>query len=339
MQIRLATDQDAKRWDTFVEAHQGGPYLYFAWKKAIENSYGHKSYYLLVEEGEKLKGIFPVFHFKMPFFKGSLVSLPFCDYGGPLAESEDISLALLKEAERLASRLGLSSWEWRFKTQPSFFPEPKDPPSKVRLLLKLPPSADELWKALKSKVRSQVRRPMKEGAEAVIGGLELVPAFYHIYQENMHYLGSPPHSLKWFKEVIKNFSDQARVVVVYKENCPLAAGIILLSSDTVTVPWAASRRAYKRISPNMLLYWKFLNFAADHGFKYFDFGRSTPGSGTYRFKKQWGAEPIPLFWYQKAGEVSSGSSRFRALVENVWRRLPSWAVNWLGPKLRGYISL
>ena len=48
----------------------------------------------------------------------------------------------------------------------------------------------------------------------------------------------------------------------------------------------------------MLLYWTFLAFAADNGYGQFDFGRSTPGEGTYRFKSQWGAEPHQLYWYE-----------------------------------------
>jgi hypothetical protein len=46
----------------------------------------------------------------------------------------------------------------------------------------------------------------------------------------------------------------------------------------------------------MLLYWTKLEYACDNGNKTFDFGRSTPGEGTYRFKPQWGAKPQPLHW-------------------------------------------
>lgn len=336
--IRLAEEADQESWDAFVHQERGGPYLYWAWKQAVEEAYGHRGYYLVAELGGKILGLFPLFLFQHPWGKPALVSLPFCDYGGILASEEGIARALWEEALALAQRLGASSWDIRFKERPSFLPEGRGETAKVRLILKLPPSADELWKALKSKVRSQVRRPMKEGAEAVVGGLELLPAFYRIYQENMHFLGSPPHALAWFKQVVGRYGDRARVVVVSKDGEPLAAGLILLSADTVTVPWASSRRAYKRISPNMLLYWQFLSFAAENGFKYFDFGRSTPGSGTFRFKKQWGAVPVPLFWYQEPARASGGS-RLRPLVEKVWRRLPAPVVNGLGPRLRRYIAL
>jgi hypothetical protein len=101
------------------------------------------------------------------------------------------------------------------------------------------------------------------------------------------------------------------------------------------------------MNPNMLLYWTFLAYAADNGFKRFDFGRSSPGEGTWRFKEQWGAVPKPLFWYQfdkkgnpRARPMTPGArSRSRMLAESVWCRLPVPVANLVGPKIRKYISL
>ena len=76
---------------------------------------------------------------------------------------------------------------------------------------------------------------------------------------------------------------------------------------TLYNPWASSLRQYSKYSPNMLLYWKMLEFACDNGFNYFDFGRSSLDEGTYKFKKQWGASPVPLPWqYISLQKQSSG---------------------------------
>ena len=48
IKIRLAEDADQERWDEFILSHpKASPYHLFAWKKAIEAAYGHKTYYLL----------------------------------------------------------------------------------------------------------------------------------------------------------------------------------------------------------------------------------------------------------------------------------------------------
>ncbi|WP_456432631.1 FemAB family XrtA/PEP-CTERM system-associated protein [Thermosulfuriphilus sp.] len=341
MDIRLADKRDGPRWDIFVEGFEGGPYLLWAWGEAIEAAYGHRAYYLLAEEGDKVLGVLPLIHFRLPLGSGALISLPFCDYGGPLGRSKEVWMALLKAAEDLRSRLRVSSVIIRAR-KPLF--DPQELPAntaKVRLVLGLPQSSEALFRALKSKVRSQVRRPVKEGCEPQLGGLELLDDFYRIYCQNMHYLGSPPHAKPFFEILLSLLGDRIRVGVVYLREKPLAAGIILLSGRTVTIPWASSLRAYSRISPNMLLYWNFLAFATDNGFLFFDFGRSSPGSGTYRFKTQWGASPEPLFWYElpRPKRLSEGSSCLRPMAERLWRQMPEGIANFLGPRLRKYISL
>src|SRR5690606_35261022 len=77
---------------------------------------------------------------------------------------------------------------------------------------------------------------------------------------------------------------------------PMAAAIALRARDTVLVPWASSLRRHRNLCPNMLLYWTMMEEAIGSGAARFDFGRSSPGSGTHQFKVQWGAQAEPLHW-------------------------------------------
>ena len=84
----------------------------------------------------------------------------------------------------------------------------------------------------------------------------------------------------------------------------------------------------------------------------FDFGRSTFGEGTYRFKAQWGAEPQLLNWYDAAKQSqqdfemlsnnereSAPKGRLRPLVESIWAKLPLSVTTSVGPRIRKHISL
>ena len=87
----------------------------------------------------------------------------------------------------------------------------------------------------------------------------------------------------------------------------------------------------------MLLYWEAIKNAIESNCDVFDFGRSSPESGTFRFKKQWGAEPLPLYWYYhiNKGEipnVNPNNPKFSLLV-NTWKCLPLSIANSLGPKI------
>jgi len=161
----------------------------------------------------------------------------------------------------------------------------------------------------------------------------------------MHDLGSQVHAFKWFKAVLSAYNDKAKVGMIYLKNEePVAAGIVLFNGQRVCIPWASSLRKYNRSAPNMLLYWQFLSWTAENGYSEFDFGRSTPGEGTYRFKKQWGARPEQLYWYKlgldgKKIDCSDSGSKGRGTAARVWQYLPSCIADLVGPRVRKYISL
>ena len=346
MNIRVANKSDQKAWDDYVLTHPNGlAYHQFAWKEAVAEAYSFDSRYLLAECNGRICGVLPLIVFKRPFTAPIYVSLPYCDLGGCLADDDDIEGQLVVKAKELGVTEGVSGIELR--TGPKVAEVEQDVPSseKVRMVLELPDSADTLMKGLKSKLRSQVIKPLRDGLTAQFGGCELTAEFYQVFTENMRDLGSPVHSRKWIESVVRNYADNVRIGLVFTPDKELAAaGIILLHGDKVSIPWASSLRKYNRINPNMLLYWTFLEFAADNGFRYFDFGRSTPGEGTYKFKEQWGARPEALNWVQldmNGDEITSSSfpSETRRRIETCWQRLPLALCNFIGPILRRYISL
>lgn len=349
MQIRLADDADQSSWDAFVLRHpQGLAYQLYAWKMAVEQAYGFRGLYLLAEEEGAVCGVLPLIHLKLPLLGGGrFVSLPYCDAGGVLANDPTIGNALVASAEALTREKHAKGLELR-QSGPlngvSLRYHAKAA-GKVRMVLDLRGDASQLLSSLKAKLRSQVKKPLRDGLSVRLGGAELVDAFYQIFAENMRDLGSPVHSKAWIRAVVAHFGERARIGVVYTpEGLPVAAGVLLLHPGTASVPWASSLRRFNPLNPNVLLYWNFLAFAADGGIARFDFGRSTPGEGTYRFKEQWGAEPIPLHWEDRLQSNGKKGSGFlvgagRKSAEAIWSRLPLPATKALGPLLRRHISL
>ncbi len=348
--LRIATTPDPAQWDQYVLEHPGGgTYLTLAWKEAVEKSYGHRTYYLTAFDGQIMRGALPLVLIKAPLTRGRLVSLPFCDYGGCLAEDEDSARQLVDHSLALAAQLH-TGLEIRSRIPSSFLvggdSRFQQITEKCRLVLELPASSAMLWAGFKSKLRSQINRAKKDGMTCRLGQSALLADFYQVFARNMRDLGSPVHARAWLLEVINAFDSRAVVGVVYKEGQPVAAGIVLAHGRSLTIPWASSLRAFSRMSPNMLLYWSMMEFAADNGFQVFDFGRSTPGEGTYAFKQQWGAQPVPLFWYRHipvgkaVGQQMSGarSGSLRPILEKVWQLAPLAVVNTLGPLVRKYID-
>jgi FemAB-related protein (PEP-CTERM system-associated) len=348
MNIRLASDSDKQRWNNFVQNQVlGSAYHLSAWTKAIQNAYGFKSFNLIAEENNEIMGVFPLTMLKIPFKRPDLVALPYCDVGAPLAISDEVQNELLRETIPIAKSNNVSTIEIRGEINHDFLQQfgysLQAKSSKVRMLLQLPNSSEMLWKGFTSKLRSQIRKAEKNGLSFKFSEGN-IDDFYSVFKVNMHDLGSPVHSKKWFEEIIRGFADNVRVGVVHNEERAIGAGIILKAGDKIAIPWASTLKPFNRLSPNMLLYWKFLEYAADNGARIFDFGRSTQDEGTYNFKKQWGAKPETLTWYtlfldNTTPKITTKPSNYRDIAKRNWQRLPPGFANFLGPVIRKYIRL
>ena len=345
------TQDDTRELDSFVQAHpEGSAYHLSAWCRAVGSAYGYRSQVLVARRGGRLAGMLPLCVISRPFGSARWVSLPFCDLGGPLAEDGALAAALAARARADLGARQPAGIELRCSGQVAHDADPAELAGrKVRMLLDLPDSADGLMKSYPPKLRSQVRKAAKNG---LVAEVSVAPAavgeFYDVYARNMRRLGSPPHSRGWFDAIHRHYGkENLFFVLVRHEDKVVGAGCVLVCGDRAVIPWASTLAEYNRLAPNMLLYDTILSAVCDRGGRRFDFGRSTYGEGTYKFKEQWGAQPCPLAWQEwKAGAsqphveaASTGPGRLRPLVEQVWQQLPLGLTNSLGPRLRRYITL
>lgn len=338
----------AAGWDDYVSRHpEGTGYHHLAWLQSISEAYGHRPWCLVaLSPGGDLAGVLPLCEFRVPLAGAHWVSLPFCDLGGPLASSHKAARALLDKAAELTRHRGGKGINLRLPGEPVDELQEKTL-AKVSMICELPDSSDALFKSYKPKLRSQIRKAEKNGLRSeVTCRANAINAFYKVFSVNMHRLGSPVHSLGWFQALQRTYGDRMLVGLVWQDETVVGAGIVLLNGTRASIPWASTLAEYNRLAPNMLLYWTLLAHVTDSGCHTFDFGRSTPGEGTYRFKKQWGARPHELQWLdlKPDGEPEPVGSKqqtggLRHLLESGWQRLPLSLANLIGPQVRKYISL
>jgi FemAB-related protein (PEP-CTERM system-associated) len=329
---------DDAGWDRFVREQPGSrsPHL-LAWKTVIESTFGHQTHYLLSQgqDGE-IDGVLPLVRLRSRLFGDFLVSVPFLNYGGPLASREETAHGLMRAAVGKAGELGVSHLEVRTETNTDYGLQVRS--SKHSLRLGLPSSADRLWQGFSPKLRSQIKRAQREPVTVTIGGDGEMDGFYEVFARNMRDLGTPVYSRRFFESILRELPGSTWICSVRIGERPVAAGFLLGFGGTLEIPWASSLREFNRFSPNMLLYWAILQFACEHGFAVFDFGRSSPDSGPYRFKLQWGAEPVPLYWHywvQGGGPLPDLTPRNPKLqlAVRVWRHLPLALTKLVGPAI------
>ena len=428
IEVKTIQSTDAKAWDEYVYAHRDATlYHLYGWRNVIEKTYGHKTYYLLATENsqqpasgnqhpetsihrqernyessaishdlnsDNIVGILPLVHLKNLLFTNSLISIPFFDLGGILANDGKAEQTLLSQSIKLAQKLKVNNMELRhIKPLPWLVDSSQvaahtplacpacpveceayssgvgrncctgvesggysigelsatrfafqTPSHKVRMLLRLSRSSEILMTSFKSKLRSQIKKPLKEGLIPKIGSVELLDDFYRVFSTNMRDLGSPVHSSNLMLNVLTELPETAKIAVVYKDSQPLAGSMVVGFKDILENPWASALREYSSLSPNMLLYWTMLEYACDNGYTYFDFGRCSPEGGTFRFKKQWGAIPTTLHWHyislngEPVDTETFAKSKFEKAI-SYWKELPVPLTRAIGPMIRKHIGL
>lgn len=334
LSVDLLLDED-KAWNCYIESSPVASIYHRAeWRHLIQDVFGHQGYYFRARDTNgQIFGILPLIRLKSRLFGDFMVSMPYFNYGGAVADSPEIERNLIDAANNLAKDLGVSHVEYRDEIAREGFPAKTE---KVNMLLPLPASMEELWSSFTSKLRSQVRRPQRENTNIRCGREECLDDFYSVFSRNMRDLGTPVYSKNFFRKILQSFAEQSKIMVVYMQHKPVAAGFLLGHKGTLEIPWASTIRNVNHLSMNMLLYWEVLKFAIENDYKYFDFGRSSKGSGTFRFKRQWGAVPKQLYWHYWLGEnavlpeLNPNNPKY-ALAINIWKRLPVTVTKWIGP--------
>lgn len=328
--------ENPEQWDRYVTAAAGSTACHLAgWKEIMSRVLGHDCRFLAaVDESGDWRGVLPLVRVRS-LLGHYLISLPFLNDGGPLGDAA-AQLALVEHAVAEARRSGAGLVELRSRQS---LPGPlTESFRRVAVHLALPSSVEELWTGtLRAKLRSQIRRPSKEGMTFRCGASEL-QGFYEVFARNMRDLGTPVLPRFFFERGASTFGPAMIFAAVYsKTGRPVAGACCLHWRDELEVTWASSLREFNRASPNMMLYARLMEEAIDRKVKVFNFGRCSPGGSTHKFKLQWGGSDVPLpwpFWSRHAviGVPSADRPVYR-LATAVWRHLPLAVAKRLGPVL------
>lgn len=326
-------------WDDFVRQDAQSSFCHLSgWRRVFCEVLGHEDRSLALHHSDgSLRAVLPLIRVRSRVLGHYLVSMPFLNDGGPLGPA-DAARRLLEMAAQDAAVTRVDLLELRGRRTDAV-----DAPAvlrgtqrKITVQLPLAETREANWRALSSKVRSQVRRAQRE-AMAVSFGLHEREAFYELFAKGMRRLGTPVLPLQLFTRIAEEFSSQVEFGVIRLGEEPVAVGCGFLWRDRFEITWAASSREHSKLAPNMLLYWEFLERARARGARWFDFGRCTPGSSTHDFKRQWGGQDVALAWLQWSPRAVESTPKqdqgmFR-IASACWSHLPLGVTNRVGPWL------
>lgn len=302
---------------------------------AIKKAMGHQGPVLLALNEGAVVGALPLVIQSSRLFGCFGTSLPYFNYGGPLANSTSVALALIESARPLLAEHSLSHIEIR--TTQAGLPYPCNE-QKVSMLLPLPTTDKQLDQQLGAKVRAQANKAEEHQPVIRFGKTELLDDFYRVFAHNMRDLGTPVYGKNWFRTLLQIEAFKSQLAVVYQAQRPVACGFLMGQGKLLEIPWASTLRRANPMNINMWMYRHILRWAIEQGYEWFDFGRSTRDAPTYQFKKQWGTKPVQHYWYtltaanEPAAATRPDSPKFKLMIA-IWQRLPVWLTRVIGPSI------
>lgn len=327
-------------WNNYVSTSNETTIAHhLGWKCVVEDTFDHRPFYLMAYRQKRIVGLVPLFLVDSKIFGRFLVSSPFLTFGGIACEDEDVAQALLAKAAEIGRNHRVHYIEIRNRNQYLCLPHTKS--DFHTLVLDLEPGIKNIWDScLRPTTRRNVRIARREGLE-VVECQKYLDTFVDINARNMHRLGTPAHGSTFFQNILKHFPEST-LLMAGSGHSWIGGTLLVHFKDTVLMPWIGSRQEYLSMRPNNLLYWEAIKHAIHGGFRWIDFGRSKWDSGTFRFKFQYGAQPLPIYYQyylhraNKIPEIDPSRPTFRPLI-TAWRKLPFFVANSIGPHIISHI--
>jgi FemAB-related protein (PEP-CTERM system-associated) len=333
--VRAFREGDAACWDEFVTRHpQGSFFQLTGWKRVIEKTFGYRPCYFLAERAGEITGIAPLFSISNWLIGNCLMSVPLGVYAGICAADEKSRESLLDLAKNESVLRGVDYLELRNRNGPidrgfhhnSLY---------TTFTTSLEPNFDTNLKRLPRDTRYMIRKGEKAGLRIERGNHQL-DAFYRLFAQSMHRHGTPvfPHAL--FANLEAEFGPAMDVMMVYRGSEAVSGVISFFFRDAVLPYYAGAGPDATKTAANNFMYWELMKYAVQRGCRTFDFGRSKKGTGSYAFKTQWNMTAellnyeVFLVRRKTIPNFSPVNSKFERATR-VWRRLPLWMANAMGP--------
>lgn len=335
--VRALQPGDEAAWDRFVldDCAEATFFHLSGWRRVLHEAFGHRCHYLLAERQGRIVGVLPLAEVKSLLFGHSLVSTPFCVYGGTAVVEPAADRALTQAACELADSLGVSHLELRNRS-------PRNPgwPRKDLYVTfrKVIADDDEAnLKAIPRKQRAMVRKGIKSGLVARAG--ESLDPLYECYSQSVRNLGTPVFAKGYLHKLQEVFGDQCRTLNIYDGDEPVASVMSFYFRDEVLPYYGGGKASARHLYANDFMYWSLMQQSvAEGGVRIFDFGRSKVGTGAFSFKRHWGFEAEPLHYEyhlvraREMPNLSPTNPKYRLFIA-AWKRLPNFLATRIGPFL------
>jgi hypothetical protein len=338
---------EMKAWDSFVESHpRATPFHSSAWLRTVCETYSFEPIlYAYRNQDGLITAVFPCVIVKGITGGARIVSVPFSDYGGPIASTtlyEDDMLNAIRRGDGGTLR----SLEIRgpVKCTGGFLCKNYY----KRHLIDLSVGLSAVRKKIEKRtILYSIRKAERFGVviqqENSVWGMK---EFCRLNRLTRKKHGVPSQPDLFFEKVFDYVVAQGMgsIFLALSDSRVIAGGLFLKLRDTVYYKYNASDPEFlSQKTPNHLLTWHAIENAFQQGYRYLDFGRTSPDNeGLMRYKAMWGARgmELPYYYYPRITGATSkeGGGLSYSIITSLWRKLPYPITNWIGPRVFRYLA-
>ena len=335
-------EEHREQWNQFVQLH-GTVFHRIEWKEVLEETFGYRGYYrMLMDSSGTLVGLLPLLGGRDLRMKKAGISIPFVNYLDLCCADEAACRFMIEQMHPLLCSLQLDYIELRLKDRQLQEDGAVLNDHNYTFLLPLEGDEEKVLALSKSDNRNHVRKTYKNNWFSVSFAPENLKEYYRVYCKTMKRLGSPAPSYKFFSSFMEKLGSAVTLLTVLdNESGKIIGGMFLFTSgDTVYYPWGGALPEFNKKYVNNFMYWEAAKFGIKNGYKYLDLGRSPLHAGTYKFKQQWGAAPVPLRYYRyskSSGGTKAVSAEDVGAAVSLWKKLPDFVTDPVGKRLIKFV--
>lgn len=320
----------SERWLSFVGSMPNATIFHHAaWINMITECYGYHPFVVAIRnsEGAIVAGL-PMMEVDSWLTGRRWVALPFTDHCEPLCTDGSSRNELFRLIQDLRVQNGVPLVEVR-AAAPQGLDMYQDN-NQVRHHRRIESDSQAVFGTLhKTRTRPSIRRAEREGIKIAMGMKESdLDTFYNLHVNTRHRLGVPVQPRRFFELIWERLIEQGFgfALLALKDNLPIAGGIFLTFSNTLSFKYAASDSKHWRLKPNNLLIWTAIRWGCENGFTVFDMGKTNVDNfGLRDFKHGWGTQEVPLTYSRWSDRPSKKiPDQLKGLAGSLIRNSPRW---------------
>ena len=131
---------------------------------------------------------------------------------------------------------------------------------------------------------------------------EILRFLIKTHTENISSIGGIPKPKEFFELIPKifDYDREFKIFTAFKDNIPVASLLVFYFNKTVEYFTPAIVKEFRPLQPLSLLIFTAMQEAIKKGYKYWNWGGTwVTQESLYRFKKRWGTEDFPYYYYTK----------------------------------------